>query len=250
MPHVLALSRGIGAAGIVSMTLLQSVACIPEGPATPPTVAPSIDPPVVVRAANAGEYVTEPFRDTFDRSSLGSDWRALSAAWTLKDGRLCGQGAKNQPVWLVKKLPVNARIELDATALSTDGDVKLELWGNGKSGASGTTYSDATSYLLIFGGWKNSKHVLARLDEHGDDRLTIAIEPGSDDERARPVEPGQPYHFVIERRNGTTLKWMVNGAVYFELVDEAPLTGPGHENLGFNDWEATVCFDNLTITPL
>ena len=246
---MLALSRGLCSGLLFTTTLLVLGGCIPEGPATPPP-APTVAETPVVRAAAVGEYFTTPFRDSFDRTSLGPDWRALSPAWTIRDGRLCGQGAKNQPVWLVKKLPTNARIELDATALSTEGDVKLELWGDGKSGAAGTTYSDATSYLLIFGGWKNSRHVLARLDEHGDDRLAITIEPGSDDERARPVEPGQPYHFVIERRNGTTLRWTVNGAVYFELVDEAPLSGPGHENLGFNDWDAPVCFDNLTVTPL
>lgn len=225
------------------------VACIPEGPATPP--APVAPPPQAPSTTvEAASVLAEPFRDTFDRAALGPDWNALSAAWTIKDGRLCGQGARNQPAWLKRKLPVNARIEFDGTALSTDGDLKVEAWGDGKSGASGTTYSDATSYLIIFGGWKNSKHVLARLDEHGSDRLSIDVEPGSDDERARKVEPGQPYHFIIERRGGNTVRWGVNGAVYFELVDEAPLAGPGHENFGFNDWEAPVCFDNLTITPL
>ena len=26
--------------------------------------------------------------------------------------------------------------------------------------------------------------------------------------------------------------------------------GAGHEHLGFNDWDAPVCFDNLKVTPL
>lgn len=168
----------------------------------------------------------------------------------IKDGRLCAEGAKNRGVWLMKKLPQSARIEFDAIALSPDGDLKAELWGDGRSGAAGSTYSDATSYLAILGGWKNTKHVLARLDEHADDRLSIDVEPGSDDERARPVQSGQPYHFSVERKLGSALRWSVNGNVFFELDDPAPLSGPGHENLGFNDWVAPVCFDNVTVTPL
>jgi hypothetical protein len=233
--------------GLWLLPTLFAGACIPEGPATPPApvVAPAPSP-----VADATSVLTERFTDTYDRTTIGPDYNVLSSAWTIREGKLCGQGARNQPVWLKRKLPVNARIEFDAVALSTEGDIKVEAWGDGKSGASGSTYSDATSYLVIFGGWKNSKHVLARLDEHGSDRQSIDVEPGNDDERARRVELGQPYHFVVERRSGTTVRWGVNGTVYFELVDEAPLTGPGHENFGFNDWDAPVCFDNLTVTPL
>src|SRR5262249_10551656 len=111
-------------------------------------------------------------------------------------------------------------------------------------------YSDATSYLAILGGWKNSKHVLARLNEHGEDRLEIDVDPNSDDERARSVAAGQPYHFKIERTDGKTVTWSVNNVVYFDLAVPVPPVGAGHEHLGFNDWDAPVCFDNLKITPL
>ena len=72
----------------------------------------------------------------------------------------------------------------------------------------------------------------------------------SDDERARAVSPGQAYRFKIERADGKTLSWSVNNVEYFDLADPEPLTGAGHEHLGFNDWDAPVCFDNLKITPL
>src|SRR6185436_6820939 len=110
----------------------------------------------------------------------------------------------------------------------------------GVSGASAASYDDATSYLTILGGWKNSRHVLARLDEHGADRLEIPVDPSSDDERARAVSVGQPYRFKIERSDGASVAWSVNGLDYLELVDEEPLAGPGHDHVGFNVWDAPV----------
>jgi hypothetical protein len=238
----------------------SGLACVPEGPATgggapepPKTAAPVAQPPKPKGDSGgppARPPITTPFEDTFDRAELGPDWFALSPAWKITAGRMCVRGARNRGIWLARKLPVNARIEFDAFADAADGDLKVEAWGDGVSGATGTSYSNATSYLLILGGWKNSKHVLARLDEHGEDRLEIDVEPGADDERARPVEVGQPYRFKIEREDGKTVSWAVNGVDYFELLDPDPLAGPGHEHLGFNDWDAPVCFDNLKVTPL
>jgi hypothetical protein len=222
---------------------LAASACIPEGPPTPLYVPDAA-------AGEAADIAAEPFADDFNRGAIGPDYDALSSAWRIQNGKLCAEGAKNQPVWLKKTIPTNARIEVEATALSPEADLKLEVWGDGKSGAAGTTYSDATSYLAIFGGWKNTLHALARLDEHGDDRLLIHVEPGSDDDRAKPVEPGQPYRLVVERKNGVTVRFSVNDVEYFAFEDGSPLTGPGHDHVGFNDWVAPVCFDNLTITPL
>ncbi|MEO5730382.1 MAG: hypothetical protein ABI134_15650, partial [Byssovorax sp.] len=170
--------------------------------------------------------------------------------WKIQKGKLCARGARNKGVWLLRKIPVNAQIEFEAYAESAEGDLKAELWGDGVTGATTTSYTNATSYLTILGGWKNTKQVLARLDEHGDDRLEIDIDKNSDDERARPVSVGQPYHFKIERSDGKTISWSVNGAEYFDFIDPEPLAGPGHEHVGFNNWEVPVCFDNLKVTPL
>lgn len=239
-------------------------ACVPEGPktdaraeaksqrerASKAAAAVPLRPSGKAAGAGALAVIDEPYEDRFERAELGPDWSALSPAWRIEGGRLCAKGARNKGAWLLRRLPTDARIELDAVAQSADGDLKLELWGDGKSGATKASYSDATSYVLILGGWKNSKHVLARLDEHGDDRLQLDVEPGSDDERARPIEVGQTYHLVIERTDGKTVRVHVQGLPYFDLVDPAPLVGEGHEHLGLNEWEAPVCFDNLRITPL
>lgn len=199
---------------------------------------------------SARALITAPFEDTFTREELGADWSARSPVWKIVRGRLCGRGGRNKGVWLNRRLPSNARIEFDAFAESSEGDIKAELWGDGASSATTTSYTNATSYLAILGGWKNTKHVLARLNEHGDDRLEIDIDPQSDDERMRPVAPSQPYHFKVERADGKTVEWSVNGTVFFTLSDRDPLTGPGHEHLAFNDWDAPVCFDNVRVMPL
>ncbi|XXX77865.1 hypothetical protein WMF30_03695 [Sorangium sp. So ce134] len=247
---------GRATVSVFAVPSLLASACVPEGPATGDTstrpagtVAASASASIVAGGVQGAQRAGA-FEDDFNRSALGPDWNALSPKWKIEEGRLCVRGARNRGVWLRRPLPENARIEFDAIAEAPDGDLKAELWGDGRSGATAASYTNATSYLVILGGWKNTKHVLARLDEHGADRLEIDVDPDSDDERARPVAPGQPYRFRIERHDGRTLSWSVNGVEYLELSDPAPLAGPGHEHLGFNDWDAPVCFDNLRITPL
>jgi hypothetical protein len=184
-------------------------------------------------------------------SNLGPNWlQAKTNAWHVENGRLCGQGAKNHPVWLNKTLPINARIEFDAVSTSDEGDLKCEVWGDGKSFATSTSYTNASSYLAILGGWHNTLHVLARLNEHGTDRKELAIDKTSDDPRQRPVVKGQTYHFKVERTDGKTVHFFVDGLELHKWTDPQPLVGMGHDHFGFNEWEAKVCFDNVKVTPL
>jgi hypothetical protein len=186
-----------------------------------------------------------------DRSNLGPNWTQIKTnAWRVENGKLCGQGAHNHPVWLTRTLPVNARIEFDVTGYSDDGDLKAEVWGDGSSYATGTSYTNATSYLTILGGWKNTLHVLARLNEHGTDRKEIRVDKTSDDPTQRPAQKGQTYHFKIERSDGKTIRWSVDGVEFVAWNDPAPLAGQGHDHFGFNEWEAKVCYDNVKVTPL
>jgi len=153
-------------------------------------------------------------------------------------------------VWLKRRLPKNARIEFTATSSSPNGDIKVEAWGDGESAAKGTSYDDATSYIAIFGGWKNSLHVLARLEEHGSNRLEARLLPGSEDLRTAPVVEGKSYRFEIERTDGRTVRFLVDDVLIHALEDPSPLFGPGHDHFGFNDWEVPVCFDDVLVTPL
>jgi hypothetical protein len=184
-------------------------------------------------------------------NNLGPNWTQMRTnAWRIESGRLCGENAHNHGVWLNRTLPINARIEFDAYAYTDTGDLKAEVWGDGHSYATSTSYTMATSYLAILGGWKNTEHVLARLNEHGSDRKEIKVDKDADDPRQRAVVRGQLYQFKIERTDGKTIRVTVNGNEYFAWADTAPLTGYGHDHFGFNEWEAKVCFDNVKVTPL
>lgn len=186
-----------------------------------------------------------------DRSNLGPNWTQVKTnAWRVEGGKLCVQNAHNHGIWLNRTLPVNARIEFDVTGFTDEGDLKTEVWGDGTSYATGTSYTNATSYLAILGGWKNSLHVLARMNEHGTDRKEIKVDKDSDDPRQRPAQKGQTYHFKIERTDGKTVKWSVDGVDMVSFADPAPLAGQGHDHFGFNEWEAKVCFDNVKVWPL
>jgi hypothetical protein len=245
--------------------LVLVAGCVPNGPASsaadaganpanPAAQKPNTSPPVVARPIGSANAPSPPlgagFEDNFERAAIGPDWILTGSAWRIDGGRLCAKGARNHGAWLKRTLPTNVRIEFDALSNSPDGDIKAEIFGDGNSAASGISYNDATSYLTIFGGWKNSYHVLARLNEHASDRPEIRIAPGSDDERARPVNAGQVYRFKIERADGKTLVWWVGGTQMFKFVDPQPLTGPGHDHLGFNNWEVPVCFDNVKVVAL
>ncbi len=197
-----------------------------------------------------GPKIEAPFVDTFDRAELGADWNQTGSGWAMKEGRLCVSDAKNHPAWLRRRLPTNARIEFEATSASPEGDLKAEAWGDGQSAATSSSYTNATSYIVIFGGWKNTFHVLARLDEHAKDRTAIHVEPGETDPRAQPVLPDRAYRFKIERSDGKTVRYFVDDIEILSLKDPSPLLGEGHEHFGFNDWQVPACFDNLTITPL
>ncbi|MBI4699802.1 MAG: hypothetical protein HY744_01325 [Deltaproteobacteria bacterium] len=236
--------------------MVLAAGCVPEGPKTegraPPgsagsrTAAAERSP----RAGPSSPPLLTAFEDRFERETLGGDYQVVGQGWRIVAGELCAEGARNRGVWLRRSLPLNARIEFDARSASPDGDIKAEAWGDGRSGATGSSYSNATSYLFILGGWKNTQHVLARLDEHGRDRLVLEVDRSSPDLQAQPVEPGQIYRFRIERSDGRTVAWSIDGRPVHELSDPEPLAGRGHDHFGFNDWMVRVCFDNLRATPL
>lgn len=233
-------------------------ACVPRSRKSPKnekksevvsTAHQTVEPRTSLKA-NEDRSLSGTFTDQFQRTQLGSNWRALTSAWKIEDGQLCGEGAKNHPIWLKRRLPLNARVEFEATSRSPNGDIKAEFWGDGRSAAAGVSYKDATSYLTIFGGWKNTLHVLARLDEHGSDRLEIKLRAGSAEFTSRTVVADQKYNFRVERRNGKTVDWFVNDRKLLGFSDSTPLQGAGHEHFGFNNWQTKVCFDHLKITAL
>lgn len=186
--------------------------------------------------------IREPFADNFERDGIGKNYFRTGDGYNVVNGALSAKGAKNHPLWLKRKLPRDVKIELDAWSTEPRGDLKIEVFGDGHSyDADGGAYL-ASGYELIFGGWHNSKSMIARLDEHGNDmkqRTDIR------------VVPNQRYHWKIERK-GKVIKWFIDDMAtpFLQLDDGRPLEGPGHEYLGFNNWETDTWFDNLVITPL
>jgi hypothetical protein len=190
------------------------------------------------------------FKDEFERQIVGDDYLATDSSYRIDRGRLCVKGARNHPLWLRRRLPLNARIEVEAETSSPDGDIKLEAWGDGHGAATRIAYSNATSYLAVFGGWKNRYHVLARMDEHATDRPEIIIEPGSDDPRREPVQANRRYRLKLERSDGKTVRFWVDDVEMLSFNDPAPLANGGHEHFAFNNWQTPVCFDHLVVEPL
>src|SRR5258707_3905533 len=167
----------MGSAGCLAL-----VACVPSGSAGPASIqdagsafpgarrAPLTSP--VSTSQPAAEPMKLPFADDFEHSGVpsaafaqaegaaGAGWLEPSSEWVstvpgiwrIENGRLCGDHAHNHGIWLKRVLPVNARIEFDATSTSPDGDLKAEVWGDGRSYATALSYTNATSYLTIFGG--------------------------------------------------------------------------------------------------
>jgi hypothetical protein len=177
------------------------------------------------------------FSDRFERDSIGDDWtrgegEGGDGEWTIEDGWVEGQNIKNAPLWLDRKLPKDVRIEFDARSLSERGDLKVEVFGDGTHHESG--------YILIFGGWENRLDVIARLDEHGDDRK---------ERPSKKVEKGQTYQMAIER-TGNTLKWFVDGELFMSYEDSKPLRGPDHRYFAFSNWRVPVQFDNVKVYAL
>jgi hypothetical protein len=186
--------------------------------------------------------VTEEWTDKFDRDDVGDDYYRSGKGYELTSGALSAKGAHNHPLWLRKKLPRDVRVELDCWSTEERGDIKVEIFGDGRSyDPDGGAYM-ATGYEIIFGGWFNSKSIIARLDEHGKDVVQNT---------SLKVQPTRHYHWRIER-TGKKLTWYVDDmqTPFLTLDDASPLEGQGHEYFGFNNWETDTWFDNLVITPL
>jgi hypothetical protein len=185
--------------------------------------------------------ITQSWQYDFE-AGMGEVFYATGDGYHVEHGALSARGAHNHPLWLRKKLPRNVRIELDAWSTDPRGDIKIEVFGDGHSyDADGGRYT-ATGYEVIFGGWSNTRSMVARLDEHGNEMV----------QRTEPkVVANQRYHWRIERR-GNAVTWFIDDMTtpFLRYDDPRPLEGEGHEYLGINNWETDTWFDNLVITPL
>jgi hypothetical protein len=211
--------------------------------------------------------VSLPFSDTFeDPMTVSTNYWSTGGHYRTVGGALLSPGVKNNPLWLKAKLPQNVAVEFDARSQSPEGDIKVEIFGDGTDHASG--------YVLIHGGWNNSMSIIARLDEHGaslnqlnQDALRIAAEkklPNASlkdtgvftpytrmrvEANPYPVQLGRTYRWRIERR-GSMLTWFIDGQKFMEFDDPFPLYGDKNDRFAFSSWEAQLFFDNLKVEQL
>lgn len=201
-----------------------------------------------------------PFQDDYSQpATVAQRYWSSGGLWRTVDGWLLSPGVKNNPLWLRASLPQDVAVEFDVRSMSPEGDIKVEIFGDGSD--------HATGYVLIHGGWNNSLSIIARLDEHGPALGVLQAEAAkrggdlvssgvySANTRVRveanpyKVEIGRTYHWRIERR-GRLLSWFIDGQPFMSFDDPLPLAGKGHDRFGFSSWEAQLFFDNLSVTPL
>jgi hypothetical protein len=202
-----------------------------------------------------------PFRDDYSNpATVAEKYFSTGGLWrtdTLPNSQerwLLSPGVKNNPLWLEASLPNDVAVEFDVKSMSPEGDIKVEIFGDGTDHASG--------YVLIHGGWNNSISIIARLDEHAPPFSSLPagkdlVAEGLYRENSRvrvegnpfKVEIGRTYHWRIERR-GKVLSWFIDGNPFMRFEDPLPLSGKGHDRFGFSSWEAQLYFDNLTVTAL
>jgi hypothetical protein len=230
-----------------------------------------------------------PFKDDYDRATLGNDYWSNGGHYRIADGQLYAPGAGNNPLWLKARVPADARIEFDVRGEAATGDIKWEAWGDGRN--------HSTGYIFLFGAWQNRESRIAKLDEHalteqemkaqlanvlrpyprvlsGADALWAALRrPFAEWSARRGLEQlergtfygadtpvvvkrsdvrvvkGRTYHMVVTKK-GQMVRWEMDGQLFLELRDPAPPSGSGHDRFGFSTWANDAYFDNLKIEPL
>ena len=183
----------------------------------------------------------EPFSEDFDSGRLDPQvWRLTSEAYELRDNALYVEGAKKHPLWLLKRIPCDVKIDFVAWADTAEGDIEVEVFGDGRSAANEDGDYVGTGYIVKFGGWNNKTSTIARRDEN-EARMVENDETG--------VEPGRRYQWSIRVRGGK-IDWFLDGKLFLHAEDQDPLCGPGNDHFAFDNWSSKVHFDDLSIVPL
>ena len=229
--------------------------------------------------------VAVPYQDKFDRASLGDAWWSNGGQWRIVDGQLYSPGVGNNPLWLKARLPPDVRVEFDVRSEGADGDIKWEMYGDGRT--------HSTGYLFLFGAWRNRESRICKLDEHAltqdETRAQLAatarplprdtsfldavagpfnrwsarrdltrMERNEYWQRGVPfvvkrsdlkVERGRTYHITVTKQGGR-IRWEIDGQVALEMNDPSPLSGSGNDRFGFSSWSNDTYFDNLRIAGL
>ncbi|HYR55417.1 MAG TPA: hypothetical protein VEM39_04815, partial [Myxococcaceae bacterium] len=100
-----------------------------------------------------------PYEDDFSSpATVAAHYFSTGGQWRTVAGELFSPGVKKNALWLKVKLPPNVVIDFDARSASAEGDIRVEVFGNGVDHLSG--------YELVQGGWSNTLSAIVRLDEN------------------------------------------------------------------------------------
>jgi len=172
-----------------------------------------------------------PFEDDFEREAIGPNYYVTGGQWFIEDGELMTTGGNNAPVFLRAPLPADVVVEVEVSSKTRDVDCKVELMTDGRRHQSG--------YVFILGGWDNTISAIARLDEHGSDRV---------EKKPTGVSGPRTWKWRIEKKGGD-IDWYVDGREYLSFDDPEPLSGPGNDRFAFSNWQNIVTYDELHIWP-
>lgn len=173
---------------------------------------------------------------------------------TVKDDKLVLDTKGGVTVWLDKKLEGDIEITYERQVLMGDGvNDRLSDLNNfwmatdphnenlfTRSGAF-KEYDDLSMYYVGFGGNYNATTRFRKY--HGDGEKPLLFDL---DDEAHLLQPNHWYEIKIQVKDGVTKYW-VDGKLFFEYTDEAPLT-EGY--FGFRSTFSRHEIDNLKIVQL
>ena len=191
----------------------------------------------VTSSCRKDEPITTEVGDDFDRPEVGAGWRETGGGYRISEGELVVRGPGGHPLWLRRRLPADVMIEVDARATSDDGEIAVELFGDGQSADPGGAGCASTGYALV---WRGTHAAICRENE-----------PAGGHHMARgdwSVVGGRTHHYAIIRRGGV-IDWKVDGLPMLQWTDPRPLGGAGHDHFAITGHGSEAFFDNLMIRP-
>ncbi|MFN0062696.1 MAG: hypothetical protein ACKVPX_09285 [Myxococcaceae bacterium] len=170
-----------------------------------------------------------PYADDFDGDvKLTERYQVTGGDWRIVQGVLWSPGVRNNPLWLLAKLPRNIWLEFDAKPRVPEADVRAEMFGNGKDPLSGYRF-------VLSAQGPTAKPTLYRRRE-------------TDSVHGTPIalKPGASQTWRIERSEAR-IRWTINGQVVIDYTDPDPLFGQRHDRFGLSSGEHDVLFDRLRV---
>ncbi len=206
--------------------------CFLTGFASTKAVAERVADPQPSEAEAAGWTLF--FEDTFDRETLGEDWKVLDGDWKLVDGALLGSGTLISANGIPGKDPPGfLRMEFEAISAVRPiiffpnkpkpkvslGDLSSFL--NVQPPESGK--SPLTSgYFFQFGGMLNTAHRITR----------TGSEIAGDRDIKKTIDQDSIHHVIVENDQGK-LRMTVDGVKLLEVPEKISIMGTGFDRVGF-----------------